>query len=142
MIKVLFVCLGNICRSPLAEGVFVQKAKNQNVNELFFADSAGTASYHIGKLPDIRSRQVAQKNGFELTHLARAFKLSDFYEFDFIIFVYNSQVLFFSKFIPYFFLAFSNILACFCFFFISLISAFVVLELSVLVDFVLCLFFF
>lgn len=85
MIKVLFVCLGNICRSPLAEGVFMQKAKNQNVNELFFADSAGTASYHIGKLPDIRSRQVAQKNGFELTHLARAFKLSDFYEFDFII---------------------------------------------------------
>jgi protein-tyrosine phosphatase len=85
MIKVLFVCLGNICRSPLAEGVFRQKTIEQDVSHLFHVDSAGTASYHIGALPDERSRAVVLKRGFELTHKARAFNANDFSEFNYII---------------------------------------------------------
>jgi protein-tyrosine phosphatase len=85
MIKVLFVCLGNICRSPLAEGIFRQKTIDQGVNHLFYVDSAGTASYHIGALPDKRSREVAAKNGFELTHKARAFSETDFNSFHYIV---------------------------------------------------------
>lgn len=85
MIKVLFVCLGNICRSPLAEGVFRQKTIEQDVSHLFHVDSSGTASYHIGALPDERSRAVAIKRGFELTHKARAFSTADFSEFNYII---------------------------------------------------------
>lgn len=85
MIRVLFVCLGNICRSPLAEGVFIQTIKNNKKSHLFHVDSAGTASYHIGKLPDIRSRQVAEENGFKLTHRARAFTANDFNNFDYIV---------------------------------------------------------
>ncbi len=85
MINVLFVCLGNICRSPLAEGVFRQKTIEQEVNHLFHIDSAGTASYHIGSLPDNRSMEVALKNGFELTHKARSFSESDFSNFHYII---------------------------------------------------------
>ena len=85
MIKVLFVCLGNICRSPLAEGVFRQKTIEQDVGHLFHVDSAGTASYHIGALPDERSRAVVLKRGVELTHKARAFSAKDFSEFNYII---------------------------------------------------------
>lgn len=85
MIKVLFVCLGNICRSPLAEGIFRQKTIDQGVNHLFYVDSAGTASYHIGALPDKRSMEVAAKNGFELTHKARAFSETDFNKFHYIV---------------------------------------------------------
>jgi protein-tyrosine phosphatase len=85
MIKVLFVCLGNICRSPLAEGVFRQKTIKQGVNHLFYVDSAGTASYHVGTLPDKRSMEVAVKNGFELTHKARAFSETDFSSFHYIV---------------------------------------------------------
>lgn len=85
MIKVLFVCLGNICRSPLAEGIFRQKTIDQGVNHLFYVDSAGTASYHVGALPDKRSMEVAAKNGFELTHKARAFSETDFNSFHYIV---------------------------------------------------------
>lgn len=85
MIRVLFVCLGNICRSPLAEGVFNQLLAQKKLDHLFLVDSAGTASYHTGKLPDERSRRVAKQNGFELTHKARTFTANDFEQFDFIV---------------------------------------------------------
>jgi protein-tyrosine phosphatase len=79
--KVLFVCLGNICRSPLAEGIMLHfKDKHGLQAEI---DSAGTASYHIGEVPDERTIANARKNGVDLSALrARQFKASDFSEFD------------------------------------------------------------
>ena len=80
-IKVLMVCLGNICRSPLAEGILKSKLKNQNV----VVDSAGTGAYHIGKLPDVRSIEVAKKHGIDITdQRARKITKSDLDTFDFI----------------------------------------------------------
>jgi protein-tyrosine phosphatase len=70
-IHVLFVCLGNICRSPLAEGVFVELAKKRGVLDRFVVDSCGTGDWHAGELADPRSRAVARKHGIDLTHRAR-----------------------------------------------------------------------
>ena len=73
------VCLGNICRSPLAEGILKHKTQNLDV----FVDSAGTASYHVGNLPDSRSIEIANKNGIDLTdQKARQFSEKDFDNFD------------------------------------------------------------
>ena len=73
------VCLGNICRSPLAEGILKHKTQNLDV----FVDSAGTASYHVGNLPDSRSIEIANKNGIDLTdQRARQFSEKDFDDFD------------------------------------------------------------
>lgn len=85
MLKVLFVCLGNICRSPLAEGILKKLVVLDNLEHAFHIDSAGTASYHLGSLPDDRTRKVAEERGVLLTHRARAFTIEDFYTFDFII---------------------------------------------------------
>ena len=73
------VCLGNICRSPLAEGILKYKTKNKKI----FVDSAGTASYHIGKLPDRRSIEIANKYGIDISNQrARQFSEIDFDSFD------------------------------------------------------------
>lgn len=81
--KVLMVCLGNICRSPLADGILRQKVKDQNLN--IYVDSAGTADYHVGELPDHRMRQTAIKFGYNIDNLrGRQFKVKDFDEFDLI----------------------------------------------------------
>lgn len=80
--KILFVCLGNICRSPAAEGVMKKLVKGLP----FEIDSAGTAGYHIGELPDTRMISHARKRGFDLTSRARKFDpLKDFESFDLII---------------------------------------------------------
>ena len=77
------VCLGNICRSPLAEGILSQKAMENGLN--WEIDSAGTAAYHVGSLPDERSIEVANSYGIDLTdQRAREFKANDFREFDII----------------------------------------------------------
>ena len=77
------VCLGNICRSPLAEGILTHKVKENGLN--WEIDSAGTAAYHVGNLPDERSIEVANKYGIDLTNQrARQFKANDFKEFDVI----------------------------------------------------------
>ena len=79
--KILMVCLGNICRSPLAQGILEKKLKNYDIE----IDSAGTASYHIGKKPDIRSIEIAKKNNIDITNqIARQFRIDDFKEFDII----------------------------------------------------------
>ena len=83
--KVLFVCLGNICRSPLAEGVFLNLVSQKGLANKYLASSAGTAGYHIGALPDKRSRDVAVMNGFELTSTACRLAKEDFEKFDYII---------------------------------------------------------
>lgn len=81
MKKVLMVCLGNICRSPLAQGILESKVTGRDI----LVDSAGTGAYHIGELPDKRSIDVAQKYGIDLTNQrARQFTVSDFDEFDLI----------------------------------------------------------
>lgn len=81
MVKVLMVCLGNICRSPLAEGILKSKVDSNKI----FVDSAGTAAYHVGNLPDPRSVEVAHKYGLDITNQrARAFSKNDFDLFDYI----------------------------------------------------------
>jgi protein-tyrosine phosphatase len=85
-IKVLFVCMGNICRSPTAEGVFTKLIKEQNLDKYFAIDSAGTHAYHIGKAPDLRSQKAALERGVELAHLrARKVDQEDFEAFDFLL---------------------------------------------------------
>lgn len=84
-VKVLFVCLGNICRSPLAEGVFRHQIKERGIEDSFLVDSCGTAAYHIGELPDERSVANAKQNGVDYTHRARQFKAKDFVDFDVIL---------------------------------------------------------
>lgn len=83
--KVLFVCLSNICRSPLAHGILESMVQEAGLSHLIEVDSAGTASYHIGSLADVRSREVAEKHGIRLTHRARAFTPRDLDAFDYIL---------------------------------------------------------
>ncbi len=83
--KILFVCLGNICRSPAAEGIFNQKIKERDLENLFVVDSAGTGSWHVGNLPDQRMRTTALSRGIELTSRARQIEENDLYEFDQIL---------------------------------------------------------
>ncbi|AOP36218.1 protein tyrosine phosphatase [Leptospira tipperaryensis] len=85
LIRVLFVCLGNICRSPAAEGAFLDLVQKKNLESSFFVDSCGTSRFHLGELPDPRARQAARKRGIELTHRARQFRKEDFKEFDHIL---------------------------------------------------------
>ncbi|RKD25913.1 phosphotyrosine protein phosphatase [Ammoniphilus oxalaticus] len=86
MVRVVFVCLGNICRSPLGEGVFKELLREKGLEDQFVVDSAGTADYHIGKLPDPGSRRVAVKKGFSIDdQRARQFKSTDLNEWDYVI---------------------------------------------------------
>jgi protein-tyrosine phosphatase len=88
MQNVLMVCLGNICRSPLAEGILQSKVNSNKV----FVDSAGTAAYHIGKSPDSRSIDVAAKYGLNIKNQrARKFTVKDFDQFDRIYAMDNSN---------------------------------------------------
>ncbi len=84
-LKVLFVCMGNICRSPLAEGVFRQMVAQAGLADRFEIDSAGTSSYHIGDPPDARTTSVARARGIELTGAARQIKHSDLADFDYVL---------------------------------------------------------
>lgn len=84
-IKVLFICLGNICRSPLAEAVFNDYIEKHNLANKFEADSAGTASYHIGSQPDERTIKVAKKHGMKIEHKARQISEHDFDYYDYIL---------------------------------------------------------
>ncbi|MDR7371118.1 low molecular weight protein-tyrosine-phosphatase [Flavobacterium aquidurense] len=87
-VKILMVCLGNICRSPLAEGILASKLPKEN----FIVDSAGTGSWHVGHAPDKRSIAVAKKNGLSIdSQKGRQFKTSDFDEFDYIYVMDNSN---------------------------------------------------
>jgi protein-tyrosine phosphatase len=86
MTKVLFVCMGNICRSPTAEGVFRHKVEQNNLQEQISIDSAGTHAYHVGKPPDQRAQDAALKRDIDLSQQrARRVSADDFSEFDYII---------------------------------------------------------
>ncbi|MBQ5408654.1 MAG: low molecular weight phosphotyrosine protein phosphatase [Muribaculaceae bacterium] len=84
-IKILFVCLGNICRSPAAQGVMQRLVNERGVSEKFEIDSAGTYSGHRGQLPDPRMRRHASRRGYDLTHHARLVTIDDFEHFDIIV---------------------------------------------------------
>jgi protein-tyrosine phosphatase len=84
-IKVLFVCLGNICRSPLAEAIFKHKIKAKGLTDLVEADSCGTSNYHIGSQPDPRTIANATRNGVSIDHCGRQLCTDDFEQFDFIL---------------------------------------------------------
>lgn len=84
-IKILFVCLGNICRSPAAEGVLQRLVEQRGMAHRFEIDSAGTYSGHQGQLPDPRMRRHASRRGYNLTHRARPISSDDFDYFDIIV---------------------------------------------------------
>jgi protein-tyrosine phosphatase len=84
-VRILFVCMGNICRSPAAEGVFRRMVEDAGLDELFEIDSAGTHSYHTGKPADARMRQAALSRGYSLDSIARTLVVEDFERFDLII---------------------------------------------------------
>jgi protein-tyrosine phosphatase len=84
--KILFVCLGNICRSPTAEVVFRAVAQRDAPDLVLEIDSAGTAGYHVGELPDQRTRQAAARRGYDMSALrARVVEVEDFERFDLIL---------------------------------------------------------
>lgn len=84
--SVLFVCMGNICRSPTAEGVFRHVVKERNMQDFITIDSAGTHAYHVGEPPDRRAQATAKSRGIDLSaQRARKVEASDFDRFDYII---------------------------------------------------------
>lgn len=89
--KILFVCLGNICRSPAAQGVMERLVSERGVADCFDIDSAGLYGGHAGDLPDSRMRAHARMRGLELTHRSRQVRISDFDDFDVIVAMDNSN---------------------------------------------------
>lgn len=86
MVKVLFVCMGNICRSPTAEGVFRHLVAAEQLAHRIEIDSAGTHAYHIGNPPDVRSQAAALRRGIDISSLrARRVSAADFERFDYVL---------------------------------------------------------
>jgi len=91
-IKVLFVCMGNICRSPTAEGVFAKLIAERGLTHFFSIDSAGTHAYHVGEAPDLRAQRAARERGVELAGIrARKVVFGDFEDFDFLLAMDNDN---------------------------------------------------
>lgn len=86
MVNVLFVCMGNICRSPTAQGVFENLVGNEGLSDSIRIDSAGTYAYHVGEKPDERATEAAMKRGIDLSgQRARRVSEDDFLEFDYVL---------------------------------------------------------
>ena len=90
-ISVLFVCLGNICRSPAAEAIFKSLINDKGIGNQFIVDSAGTGSWHVGKQADSRMRFAAKQRNINITSNARQIKEDDFSKFDYILVMDNSN---------------------------------------------------
>src|SRR5512146_2812218 len=85
-VSVLFICMGNICRSPTAEAVFRHYVENAGMSEHILIDSAGTHDYHIGEPPDARTRRAAQQRGYDMSALrGRQVGAEDFDRFDYVL---------------------------------------------------------
>ncbi len=84
-VRILFVCMGNICRSPLAEGIFLHKAGGRGVADRFEVDSAGTGGWHVGERPDSRAREIAARHDIILRGRARQVTAADFTRFDHLV---------------------------------------------------------
>lgn len=84
-LRVCFVCLGNICRSPTAHAVMARLVADAGLAAAIEVDSAGTAAYHAGELPDVRSREAARRRGLVLDHRARPFTAADLDRFDLVV---------------------------------------------------------
>jgi len=91
-VRVLFVCMGNICRSPTAQGVFRKLVSEKGLNHAIEIDSAGTHAYHVGHEPDRRAQMAAQQRGIDISDLrARQVALIDFESYDYILAMDNSN---------------------------------------------------
>ena len=90
-ISVLFVCLGNICRSPAAEAIFQNLIHHKGLSNQFIVDSAGTGSWHVGKKADSRMRYAAQQRNINITSIARQIREADFLEFQYVLVMDNSN---------------------------------------------------
>ena len=84
-VKVIFVCLGNICRSPMAEGIFQNIVEKEGLSEYFLVNSAGTSRYHIGEVPDERALKTCSEKDIILNHLGQEFITKDLSEWDYIL---------------------------------------------------------
>ena len=98
--EISFVCLGNICRSPLAQGVFQDLVNREKLDQKIFISSAGTGNWHIGNLPDERMRQTAQSNGIKLESRAQQFQSKDFNRFNLVLAMDHSNLVRLSEIAP------------------------------------------
>ena len=92
VVEISFVCLGNICRSPLAQGVFQDLVNQKKLEQKIIVSSAGTGGWHIGDLPDERMRRTAQSKGIQLESRARQFQSADFNRFNLILAMDHSNL--------------------------------------------------
>jgi protein-tyrosine phosphatase len=98
--EISFVCLGNICRSPLAQGVFQDLVNREKLDQKIFISSAGTGNWHIGNLPDERMRQTAQSKGIKLESRAQQFQSKDFNRFNLVLAMDHSNLVRLSEIAP------------------------------------------
>lgn len=89
--KLLFICLGNICRSPAADGVMKRIVSEHGCETDFLIDSAGMGSWHVGQLPDSRMRACGARHGYRFDHRARQFSRADFHNFDLLVVMDNDN---------------------------------------------------
>ncbi len=89
--SILFICLGNICRSPAGEGIMKSLIKKEGLEDKFEIDSAGIGGWHIGQLPDSRMRKCGREHGYDFSSRARQFEKSDFKKFDTIVVMDNEN---------------------------------------------------
>ncbi|QQS51191.1 MAG: low molecular weight phosphotyrosine protein phosphatase [Bacteroidota bacterium] len=100
VIKILFICMGNICRSPSAEAVMNFFVANSTLSDIIQCDSAGTLSYHAGEPADARMQRHASKRGYELTSISRQVRPADFNEFDYVVAMDDENVANLQPFLP------------------------------------------
>ncbi|MEM6763743.1 MAG: low molecular weight protein-tyrosine-phosphatase [Bacteroidota bacterium] len=98
-LRILFVCLGNICRSPMAEGLFTHKVSEAGLTDFFEIDSCGTGAWHAGERADVRMRETADSHGIALTSIARQVQTTDFSRFDYILPMDDSNLINLQRFV-------------------------------------------